>query len=333
MKNIIRFASLLIVGLVFFSCSKKEAPAGSGKKDGSGKKVKLAFITNGASDFWLYSQAGLKKAEEEFGDIEVIFKVGDGTTAKQKQIVDDLLVSGVKGVAISPVNPPSQKRMINDWAKDVKILCVDSDAPDSDRIAYMGTDNVAAGRACGELVKEALPDGGEIMVFVGLADAQNAKERFQGLKEALAGTKIKILDLRTDGVKTEKARANAEDTLTKYPDIAGLVGLWSYNTPANLAAVKDAGKLGKVKIIGFDEDPTTLKAIDEGTVYGTVVQKPYVFGYDSMKILRDIVINGKSIEEAGIPANKLKYVETVSLKKGEGLKYKEYCDGLKASLK
>ena len=86
----------------------------------------------------------VEKIAEETGDIEVIFKVGDGTTAKQKQIVDDLISSGVKGIAISPVDPAGQKRMINEWSKDIKVLCVDSDAPDSDRVAYLGTDNVAA---------------------------------------------------------------------------------------------------------------------------------------------------------------------------------------------
>lgn len=334
MKKIAKCALLLLSVLVMFSCSKKEGATTEGGAASSGKKkVKFAFVTNGASDFWLYAQAGLQKMAEESGDIEVIFKVGDGTTAKQKQIVDDLISSGVKGIAISPVDPKGQKRMINEWSKDIKVLCVDSDAPDSDRVAYLGTDNVAAGRQCGELVKEALPEGGDIMAFVGLADAQSAKERFQGLKEALKGTKINVLDLRTDGTKSSKARANAEDTLVRNAKIAGLVGLWSYNTPANLAAVKDAGKLDSVKVIGFDEDATTLKAIDEGHVHGTVVQNPYRFGYDSMKVLRGLIVEGKTLKELGIPDNKLSFVPTKSLRKGEGVAYKEYCDGLKASLR
>ena len=99
------------------------------------------------------------------------------------------------------------------------------------------------------------------MLFVGTMDAANARERTQGIKEAIAGTKIEIIDIRTDGGDQAKAKANVEDTLTKYPDINLLVGLWAYNTPQIYNAVKAAGKGGKVKIVGFDEDQQTLKGI------------------------------------------------------------------------
>ena len=147
---------------------------------------------------------------------------------------------------------------------------------------YIGTDNVAAGRQAGELMKKSLPDGGKAMLFVGTMDAANARERTQGIKEAIAGTKIEIIDIRTDGGDQAKAKANVEDTLTKYPDIDLLVGLWAYNTPQIYNAVKAAGKDGKVKIVGFDEDQQTLKGVAEGVIDGTVVQQPYEFGYQSM---------------------------------------------------
>ena len=230
-----------------------------------------------------YAQAGVQKAESEFDDIEVEFKVGDGTPAKQRELVEALLVRGVKGIAISPTNPSGQKEMLNEWAEKASLITVDSDAVDSDRKFYLGTDNVAAGKkGLVSFLKEALPDGGKVMAFVGLGDQANAVERYQGLREAVEGTEIEILDLRTDEVDFGKARRNAEDTLTKHPDIAGMVGLWSYNAPLILEAVKDKGVLDKVKIIGFDEDPRTLKAIDAGEIHGTVVQKPYEFGYQAV---------------------------------------------------
>ncbi len=296
------------------------------------RKTKLAFITNVSADFWAYAEAGSRAAEREFGDIEVLFRTGDGSTAKQKQIVDDLLVAGTKGIAISPASAANQIRMINDWAKDSTLICVDSDSPDSDRICYLGTDNIAAGRKCGELVVEALPNGGKIMVFVGIKDMQNAIERFQGLKEAVAGHGIEVIDLRTDGGDVSKARANAEDTLTAHPDVAALVGLWGYNPPACLEAVRAAGLIGKVKIIGFDESPKTLEAIDAGEIHGTVIQDPYTFGYDSMSLLRDLIVEGKSPSEAGIPDSGIIHVPTRVLRKGEGLAYKEQCDAWKASI-
>ncbi len=76
------------------------------------------------------------------------------------------------------------------------------------------------------------------MVFVGFEDAQNAKDRFGGIKKALEGSNVEIIDIRTDDTDTVRAQKNAEDTLVKYPDIACLVGLYNYNGPAILNAVR-----------------------------------------------------------------------------------------------
>jgi ribose transport system substrate-binding protein len=105
-------------------------------------------------------------------DVAVDFKLpGEGTAAEQKRIIDDLVSTGVQGIAISPVDPDNQTQLINDTAKKALVITQDSDAPTSDRALYIGTDNVATGRQVGELIKEALPNGGRIMVFVGKGDA------------------------------------------------------------------------------------------------------------------------------------------------------------------
>jgi ribose transport system substrate-binding protein len=191
------------------------------------------------------------------------------------------------------------------------VLTQDSDAPKSDRACYIGTDNVAAGRQAGQLIKEALPQGGKIMLFVGKLDARNAQERLQGIKEALQGSNIQILDVRTDDTDHARAKSNVSDTLVKYSDVAALVGLWSYNGPAIVSAVKDAGKVGQVKIICFDEEDDTLAGIKSGAIYATVVQQPYEFGYQSMKMMAKILGGDKS----GIPATKQIFVPTLVIKK------------------
>lgn len=307
---------------------------GGGGNDGDGpKKIRLAFVTNASADFWTYAQAGTRKAEAEFDDIEVEFKVGNGKPDGQREICNALLVRGFKGIAISPTNPKGQIEMMNEWAKKASLITVDSDAPESERKFYLGTDNVAAGRRAGELLKEALPNGGKVMAFVGLGDAQNAMERYRGLKEAVMGTDIEILGLRTDEVDFGRARRNAEDTLTKFPDIKGMVGLWSYNAPLILEALRDKGVVDQVAVIAFDEDPRTLKAIDAGEIFGTVAQKPFEFGYESIKALRAIVIEGKSPADLGVPDSMQQFVDTIVIRKGEGTAYLEKCNAWKASIK
>jgi ribose transport system substrate-binding protein len=201
--------------------------------------------------------------------------------------------------------------MINDAAKQALIFTQDSDAPDSDRTCYIGTDNKAAGKQAGEMLKAALPNGGKVMVFVGKIDAQNARDRFEGIKEVIAGTKIQILDVRTDNTDTVRAKANVADTLVTVPDIAGLVGLWSYNGPAILNAVKEAGKVGQVKIVCFDEDAETLQGIKDGAIAGTVVQQPFEFGRQAITLMSEYLRGDKSV----VPADKRIIVPTLPIDK------------------
>jgi ribose transport system substrate-binding protein len=316
----ISFFSLFItIALLIAACN---SPSGSGPSNSSstsgeakpaaGKKLRLAFVTNNASDFWKIARKGTEKAAVEFPNVEVDFRIpDDGTAATQQRAVDDLLARGLEGMAISPVDPKNQVQMLNRAAEKALVVTQDSDAPESNRTCYIGTDNVAAGKQAGKLVKEALPNGGEIMVFVGKKDAQNAAERFRGLQEELAGSNIKILDLRTDDTDRARAKSNVSDTMVKHPNVAGLVGLWSYNGPAILNAVKEAGKIGKIKIIAFDEEDETVAGIKDGSIHGTIVQQPFEFGYQSIKLMAQVLGGDKS----GIPATKQNFVPTQAIKK------------------
>ncbi|MEE2734245.1 MAG: substrate-binding domain-containing protein, partial [Verrucomicrobiota bacterium] len=104
--------------------------------------------------------------------------------------------------------------------------------------------------------------------------------------------KFTILDeVQTDNGDRSLAKKNAENTLGKYPEVDAMVGLWAYNAPQCLEALKDAGKLGAVKVFSFDEDEVALDAIKEGHCEGTIVQDPYLFGYDSIRYLKGIVVD------------------------------------------
>jgi len=276
----------LLFALALPGCGQKQTPApgaytsrDAAPAAAAGKKLKLAFVSNNAANFWTIARRGTEQAQKEVPNLEVLFRIpSTGSAAEQVQILDDLLAAGVDGIAVSPVDPANETDELNKIAGQTLLITHDSDAPNSKRVCYIGTDNFAAGVEAGKLIKEALPNGGKIMVFVGKIDAQNAKDRFGGIKKELEGSKVEIIDVRTDDTDTVRAQKNAEDTLVKYPDVACLVGLWSYNGPAILNAVKDGGKAGKVKIVCFDEEAETLNGVAGGIIHGTVVQQPFEFG-------------------------------------------------------
>jgi ribose transport system substrate-binding protein len=300
----------ILFRLVFIcACLTCATCAGSGD---SAKNLRLAFVTNNASDFWTIARRGTEKADVELNDLVVEFRIpSDGTAAEQKRLVDDLLAKGVEGIAISPVDPDNQTQMINEVAKQALVVTQDSDAPKSDRAFYVGTDNVAAGRQAGTLIKEALPQGGRIMIFVGKLDARNAQERYQGIRETLQGSSVQIIDVRTDDADRVRAKSNVSDTLVRYPEVTALVGLWSYNGPAILNAVREASKIGQVKIIAFDEEDETLAGVRDGSIYATVVQQPYEFGYQAIKMMHTVLKGDRS----SIPPNKQIFVPTLVIKR------------------
>ena len=276
------------------------------------KNVKLAFVTNNASDFWTIARAGCTQASKDLGNISVEFKIpADGTAATQTGILDDLLSKGIDGIAISPVDPKNESLKLNDVSKQALLFTTDSDAPNTNRVCYVGTDNVAAGRQAADLIKQALPNGGKIMLFVGTLDAQNARERYSGIKEVLQGSNVQIIDCRTDDTDRVRAKANVLDTIVKYPDVACLVGLWSYNGPAILNAVKDSKKTGQIKIVCFDEEEDTLQGVRDGAIFATVVQQPYQFGYQSMTLMSKYLGGDKTV----VPADKKVIVPTLAINK------------------
>lgn len=302
--------------------SNPDAKSPDGKS--SDKKLRVAFITNQIADFWKISEAGCMDAQKDLGVSVDVRMPAQATAVEQKRIVEDLLTAGVDGIAISPIDADNQVDWLNEIAKKVPLITHDSDAPKSNRLLYIGMDNYAAGRACGELVKQALPDGGEVMLYIGRLEQDNAKYRRQGVIDVLMGRdrdlayyksqpnawdpvegkiegdKYKILGTITDQGKPDVAQTKAEDSINTYPELDAMVGLFEYNPPACYQAIEKAGKLGKIKLVGFDENDVTLQAIKDGTCTGTVVQNPYEYGYASVSTLKKIL--GK--EANAIPESK-----------------------------
>ena len=286
------------------------------QKQNSGKPL-VAFVTNGIATFWDIAAKGAKDAAADPKiNVEVEVIMPPKGAADQKRMVEDLLTRGVDGVAISPIDPDNQKDLLDTIAARTKLITQDSDAPKSKRLCYVGMDNYDAGLLCGKLVKKALPQGGKIMIFVGRLGQANARLRRQGLIDelldrkhdrtryddpdtVLEGKKYTILGTRTDDFNHGKAKSAAQDAMTANPDLACMVGLFAYNPPILLDAAKNAGKLDKIKIVAFDEDEKTLQGIVDGHIEGTIVQNPYRYGYESVRILAGLARGDRSV----LPAN------------------------------
>lgn len=317
--------SAFLGALLLTGCGDKAAETSAGAGGSKDKTLKLAFLSNNAAPFWTIAHKGCDDGAKEAGGIDVDFRIpAAGSAAEQQQILDNLVAKGVDGIAMSPVDPANQTDALSKIASQTLLITADSDAPNSKRVCYIGTDNKAAGKEAGKLIKEALPDGGKIMVFVGSLDAQNARDRLAGIKQELEGSKVEVIDVRTDDTDRVRAKTNVQDTLVKYPEVACLVGLWSYNGPAILNGVKEAGKLNQVKIVCFDEEEETLSGVASGAIYGTVVQQPYEFGKQSIIRMSKYLRGDKS----AFPAEGKSIIPTLSIKKDNVAVFQAKLSGL-----
>jgi len=308
-------------------------------------KPKVAFVSNNPESFWTIAEAGASKSAGE-SNVELLFKRPDkGDPGVQRTVIDGAVDQGAKAIAVSVIDPKNQADYIDKVADKIPFICVDNDAPSTKRLCYIGTDNYEGGKAAGRLVKEALPDGGKVAIFVGDLAPLNARQRRQGVIDELAGGKdVEVKDGAEYGKYTlfrtytdqpegaQKAKANAiaaleSKDLKDEPNVC-LVGLWAYNPPALLSAVTDKKKLGKVKIVAFDENSETLQGIADGYITGTVVQNPYQFGFQSVKLMAELAKGDKS----HVPADGMMPIDFRILTKDGGKEYPETVHGEKKSI-
>lgn len=302
-----KLVALVSLSLLLGACGgDPAAPAAGGGGAAMPVAPKLAFVTNCVAEFWTIATFGVEAARKQNGADVAVSMPPNGTAEEQTRILEDMVVRGVQGIAVSPKDPANMTALLDRIAANTVLITHDSDAPKSKRLCYVGMDNYEAGRMCGQLVKEALPDGGPVVIVVGTLDQDNARGRRQGLIDelldrsadntrfdpqdaVLKGGKYEIRATFTDQFDREKCKSTAQDALGRWNDLACLVGLFEYEPPLLLEAVQGAQKLGKVKLVAFDENAATLQGILDGHVHGTVVQNPYEYGRASVELLGKLV--------------------------------------------
>ncbi len=274
----------------------------------------IALVTAGGDPFWEITISGAQAAAKKY---DIRLSVYKPTTAdEQTSVMRDLLAGGVDGIAVSPLNVKMQSNDFQRAAAATSLLTLDSDIPVAGRLCFVGTDNYAAGRRCGEMVRRAIPDGGRVLVSIGSIDKANGRQRRQGLIDELldrtyepdrvadpvgaplSGDRFEIVTTLLDANDEQRAQEMVGAALTDAAPVDCVVGMFGYSTPAILRALGDAGMLGQVVVVGFDYAEETLAGIESGHVFGTMAQDPYSYGYHAVRILAEVA-NGR--QEIGLP--------------------------------
>jgi ribose transport system substrate-binding protein len=287
-------------------------------RDRGPRPLKLALVTWTEDSFW---EPLVHGAQEYANRSNVALTVirSKPTAEAQTQHVRALLDSGIDGLAISPNDAVAQKAILDEAAGRVPVVTFDTDAPDSKRRRFVSIDNYAAGRVAAGQIREALPDGGAVLISVGSVTMQHGRDRRQGVIDALLdrpvdrdrpadpidaplkGPKYTIVATATDGGDPAKAVDSIAAALKAHPEVKGVVGLFSYSAPAAIEAMKQAGRTDKVQVVGFDESDETQAALEAGTIHSSVVQESYRAGNETIRVLTEAIRGDASKGQGDAP--------------------------------
>jgi ribose transport system substrate-binding protein len=295
-RTLLTLASATLLTLGLNACTKK-AESSTGKR-----KIVIGIIAKSMSnDVFQASHAGAQAAAKELGakynvDVEVEIRTpNDEDATKQAEAIDALVRRGADGIAIAcseanTVTPSIDKAE----SKGVSVVCFDSDAPNSKRFAYYGTDDKSCGARLIDEIAKSMGGKGTVAILAGNQSAPNLQSRVVGAKEALA--KYPEMKLNEPGVffhveTPEKAAEAISSAQNANPGIQGwaLVGGWPLFT-------KDALKWapGSVKVVSVDALPAQLSYLRSGHVDVLLAQDCYGWGGKSVEILLEKIINGKA---------------------------------------
>ena len=273
------------------------------QKGGATGKPAFDFIVGGPDPFWNQVIAGAEAAADEL-DVDLHVHIPSGVPADQTKVLAQLEGVASQGVAISPIAPDEQTRLLSRMAAKTLVVTFDNDAPQSLRHCYVGTNNYLAGRDCAKVVEEGLPEGGNVVIFIGDKERQNAQDRLRGFHDRIVGLEqpaedsefplddpygsdnIKVLGIYFDGQSPDQAATNVRQALEEHPDVDCMVGLYGYNGPACLKVLRDSEDPKDIKIVAFDEHEETLDGVASGDILATVVQSSFQYGYETVRLLK-----------------------------------------------
>jgi ribose transport system substrate-binding protein len=289
-----------IVAVFWFRSEYMTDPSESGPR----ARTRVVFVTGGSDDFWTLTVKGAEAAAGKHNaELQVEMLDQSEAHVQQSEILINLQNTNIDGIAVSPLDAEGQTKLLNRLADKMKVVTFDSDAPLSERHYYIGTSNYSAGKICGELLEEALPEGGKVAVLIANLRKNNMIDRKAGFEESVDGEKWNTVAYLTDLSDTISARENNVDAtktaeeqciknikkvLTEHEDLGCIVGMNGYHGPLLRKVLAETGHLNKVKLVVFDWAPETLDGIETGEIYGTVAQDPYLYGYKAVETLTDL---------------------------------------------
>jgi ABC-type sugar transport system substrate-binding protein len=240
--------------------------------------IKIGFITKFPVPFFATMEDAAKAYAEANPGVQIIF--GQGTSAVdiegQIALIESMVVQGVQGIAVTPVDPTVAPALDRAIAEGVKVVLMDNNIPDWDgRTALATTDNYAAGKIAGEYLKSVLQDGDTLGILEGVPGVPSLDDRVTGMLEGLEGVEVDIVGRGATNCTEELGINVAEDLLTANPDLKAIYSACGPPAAGAARAIENAGIANDaIVLVGFDFCCGEAEALAAGTEDATVAQFP-----------------------------------------------------------
>ncbi len=303
-RLVIIMAVLVLASLIIAGCKPSATATPSVPQ-----KLTIAWIPKALNNpvFEVGRDGAFKKAEElsAAGPVKVeVLYVGSvaSDAAEQARVVEDAIARGVNAIGISCNDPTACVDPINKAVDaGIPVMTWDSDSPDSKRFTYLGVDNYQGGKAAAELLVRFMGEKGKVALLTGVPGAFNLEERMRGFKDGIAaypGIEIVATVYCNDDINL--GVQVVEETMQAHPDLNGwfFVGLWPlFAERGSMPLWENAAKNKGLVTVAFDTLPVELEFLKDGYLHGLVGQKYWGWGYDTVQMIYDYIVNGKRFEK------------------------------------
>ena len=284
-------------------------------------KPKIVLISHiKTNPYWLDIKAGAERAAKERGAVVEFLGPTTASTEDGLKLFDMATSAKVSGIITYVQEEGQYKKKINSaMEKGIPVVTIDSDEEDSNRIAYVGTDNVLAGQVAGKEMVKQIGTSGNVAIVMGGKNVKNQKERVEGFTEYIkSNSNLKIVDTDSSDAMLLEAEIITRKILNRNDNVNALFCTSALDGIGAARAVKDLNYKDRVKIICFDDLDDTLSNIRNGLVSATIVQKSNEMGYRAVNIIMD-KIEGKSnkFSKSLIDVNVINKSNVDSYKRGD----------------
>jgi ABC-type sugar transport system substrate-binding protein len=240
--------------------------------------VKIGFITKFPVPFFATMENAAKAYAAAHPGVEVIFGQGTSATDIEGQIalIESMVTKGVKGIAITPVDPTVAPALDKAIKAGVKVVLMDNNIPGWEgRTALATTDNYNAGKIAGAHLRTLLKDGDTLGILEGVPGVPSLDDRVKGMLEGLGDVKVEIVGRIATNCTEELGISGAEDLLTKNPDLKAIYAACGPPAAGAAQAIKNAGIAPEnIVLVGFDFCCGEAEALEAGIEDATVAQFP-----------------------------------------------------------